>query len=197
MFLWYKRAEICFAYLSDVRSPVESESSRWLTRGWTLQELIAPAPGRVLQLRLEMEWTGWAIGRRWPSPYPAEFGNGDNIMDDDPYDKNHTALHPITLHPHGVTFRAVVGPATCHLDEKTSMKTQLVILNCCFQTDPLARLAFFVTVFDGLLARLEPPLLRALPSPGEGAVSVQSEVWGPGPGPGGKIKSSHSVCRLY
>ncbi|GKT90580.1 vegetative incompatibility protein HET-E-1 [Colletotrichum tofieldiae] len=33
MFRWYREAQICYAYLSDVR---------WFTRGWTLQELIAP-----------------------------------------------------------------------------------------------------------------------------------------------------------
>ncbi|KAN0083503.1 Heterokaryon incompatibility protein (HET) domain containing protein [Elaphomyces granulatus] len=56
MFAWYKGSEICYAYLGDVvrgfkqvdgsvfltytpdRSP-----SRWYTRGWTLQELLAPS----------------------------------------------------------------------------------------------------------------------------------------------------------
>jgi hypothetical protein len=46
MFLWYKKSDICYAYLDDVtsndaRSP-EFAGSRWFTRGWTLQELIAP-----------------------------------------------------------------------------------------------------------------------------------------------------------
>ncbi|KNG80571.1 HET and Ankyrin domain protein, partial [Aspergillus nomiae NRRL 13137] len=41
MFLWYQEATICYAYLFDV--PQEPfERSRWFTRGWTLQELIAP-----------------------------------------------------------------------------------------------------------------------------------------------------------
>ncbi|KAK4670045.1 uncharacterized protein QC763_208280 [Podospora pseudopauciseta] len=46
MFRWYHRADRCYAYLSDVNVPgepsVEVENSRWFTRGWTLQELIAP-----------------------------------------------------------------------------------------------------------------------------------------------------------
>ena len=49
MFRWYEQAAVCYAYLSDVKSdddPAVSESSfrnsRWFTRGWTLQELIAP-----------------------------------------------------------------------------------------------------------------------------------------------------------
>ncbi|KAI0378935.1 heterokaryon incompatibility protein-domain-containing protein [Hypomontagnella monticulosa] len=42
MFRWYKQATICYAYLADVTSTHEISGSRWLTRGWTLQELIAP-----------------------------------------------------------------------------------------------------------------------------------------------------------
>ncbi|KFY48760.1 hypothetical protein V495_01053, partial [Pseudogymnoascus sp. VKM F-4514 (FW-929)] len=49
MFRWYADAKICYAYLSDVEEVgegFEAESqfrkSRWFTRGWTLQELLAP-----------------------------------------------------------------------------------------------------------------------------------------------------------
>ncbi|EIW54397.1 HET-domain-containing protein, partial [Trametes versicolor FP-101664 SS1] len=41
MFQWYKQADVCYAYLADaVHSPFRR--SIWHTRGWTLQELIAP-----------------------------------------------------------------------------------------------------------------------------------------------------------
>lgn len=47
MFRWYQNSQICYAYLADVKSRSTSQdildqfkSSRWLTRGWTLQELI-------------------------------------------------------------------------------------------------------------------------------------------------------------
>lgn len=53
MFAWYARAEICYVYLSDVGSgseqvnqeddPLDFRKSRWFTRGWTLQELLAPS----------------------------------------------------------------------------------------------------------------------------------------------------------
>jgi hypothetical protein len=50
MYQWYQRAEICYVYLSDVLNPVggsemdsEFYRSKWFTRGWTLQELIAPS----------------------------------------------------------------------------------------------------------------------------------------------------------
>jgi hypothetical protein len=46
MFQWYRNAEKCYVYLSDVTVAPEWEEtlrrSRWFTRGWTLQELIAP-----------------------------------------------------------------------------------------------------------------------------------------------------------
>jgi len=49
MYVWYERADVCYAYLADVNShpPVQEDDtafcrSRWFTRGWTLQELIAP-----------------------------------------------------------------------------------------------------------------------------------------------------------
>ncbi|KAH7305824.1 heterokaryon incompatibility protein-domain-containing protein, partial [Stachybotrys elegans] len=50
MFRWYEQADICIALLSDVAEgeDVAAETSqfrkaRWFTRGWTLQELLAPA----------------------------------------------------------------------------------------------------------------------------------------------------------
>ncbi|KAK4641591.1 HNWD NOD-like receptor bm1 [Podospora bellae-mahoneyi] len=53
MFRWYRGAAKCYAYLVDVSIPLSSaddtsvwesafRASRWFTRGWTLQELIAP-----------------------------------------------------------------------------------------------------------------------------------------------------------
>jgi hypothetical protein len=53
MFRWYQKADKCYVYLSDVSTGKHSRSSellwerafrqsRWFTRGWTLQELLAP-----------------------------------------------------------------------------------------------------------------------------------------------------------
>ena len=65
MYKWYKRSKLCYVYLSDVTMTLEEirlkntfnkihstsdsaglmarfRNSRWFTRGWTLQELIAP-----------------------------------------------------------------------------------------------------------------------------------------------------------
>lgn len=46
MFGWYENAEVCYIFLSDMQSvfieSAEFQNSRWFTRGWTLQELLAP-----------------------------------------------------------------------------------------------------------------------------------------------------------
>lgn len=48
MFTWYEDAQVCYVYLDDVadNGDLNTESafakSEWFTRGWTLQELIAP-----------------------------------------------------------------------------------------------------------------------------------------------------------
>jgi hypothetical protein len=49
MFAWYHNALVCFAYLLDVSSGTDMGDpgldfgkSKWFTRGWTLQELLAP-----------------------------------------------------------------------------------------------------------------------------------------------------------
>jgi len=43
MFRWYRNAEICYVFLADLPSgSTYIGSCRWFTRGWTLQELLAP-----------------------------------------------------------------------------------------------------------------------------------------------------------
>ena len=56
MFRWYQKAVVCYVYLSDVSSPPFDNNDKvgrhlfepdlrrsvWFTRGWTLQELLAP-----------------------------------------------------------------------------------------------------------------------------------------------------------
>ncbi|KAM3534637.1 hypothetical protein MY4038_002049 [Beauveria bassiana] len=49
MYAWYRDAALCYAFLSDVPATVSDDDagafdrSVWFTRGWTLQELLAPA----------------------------------------------------------------------------------------------------------------------------------------------------------
>ncbi|KAL5613737.1 hypothetical protein FOVSG1_002800 [Fusarium oxysporum f. sp. vasinfectum] len=63
MYKWYQKATVCYAYLQDVTTETstitdvfhitEFGRSRWFTRGWTLQELIAP---QIVEL-CSKEWT--------------------------------------------------------------------------------------------------------------------------------------------
>jgi hypothetical protein len=70
MFHWYQNATKCYVYLSDVSTAQQKSSdqssnfpwesafrvSRWFTRGWTLQELLAP--GSVEFFSREGCWLG-------------------------------------------------------------------------------------------------------------------------------------------
>ncbi|KAI0173833.1 heterokaryon incompatibility protein-domain-containing protein [Pestalotiopsis sp. NC0098] len=45
MFQWYAQSQVCYAFLGDCVGELSEEllaSTRWISRGWTLQELIAP-----------------------------------------------------------------------------------------------------------------------------------------------------------
>ena len=49
MYTYYRNAEVCYAYLNDVPANLDHDTkidalrrSKWFTRGWTLQELLAP-----------------------------------------------------------------------------------------------------------------------------------------------------------
>jgi hypothetical protein len=55
MFRWYGDAKECYVYLADVPETIHEvhlpdskfRTSRWFTRGWTLQELLAPAADKL------------------------------------------------------------------------------------------------------------------------------------------------------
>jgi hypothetical protein len=60
MFNWYQKATVCYVYMDDVPSgtdPRDASSafakSRWFTRGWTLQELLAP----FVVLFFDQDWS--------------------------------------------------------------------------------------------------------------------------------------------
>lgn len=76
MFRWYQRASRCYVYLSDVSESFNGDGrssqgwelafrrSRWFTRGWTLQELLAPSSvqffskeGKLLGSKQSLEQT--------------------------------------------------------------------------------------------------------------------------------------------
>ncbi|KAK1750038.1 heterokaryon incompatibility protein-domain-containing protein [Echria macrotheca] len=62
MFNWYRRSKVCYVYLNDWLPDTENDwgtlarlgpPPRWFTRGWTLQELIAPIEVEFY----DMSWT--------------------------------------------------------------------------------------------------------------------------------------------
>ncbi|KAI1770026.1 HET-domain-containing protein [Hypoxylon cercidicola] len=58
MFAWYHGSRVCYAYLADVDGMSTFTNSRWFSRGWTLQELLAP----VEVVFFDKHWT--ALGDR-------------------------------------------------------------------------------------------------------------------------------------
>lgn len=90
MYRYYQEADVCFAYLDDVSGTSlpfnwkdqDFERSRWFTRGWTLQELIAPKQIKFFA----REWQSLGDASRLASTLgrvtgiPKEVILGDNPM---------------------------------------------------------------------------------------------------------------------
>ena len=75
MFQWYRSAEVCYTYLQDVDMEKfdgnilcneRGKPSEWFSRGWTLQELLAPRK----MLFFDMNWH--IIGDRYDLALPVE-----------------------------------------------------------------------------------------------------------------------------
>ncbi|KAF2163115.1 hypothetical protein M409DRAFT_37306, partial [Zasmidium cellare ATCC 36951] len=68
MYQWYANAIECYAYLSDVDDALDEtfeqlRSSVWFTRGWTLQELVAPKSVSFYTSNwIAMGWCGHETG---------------------------------------------------------------------------------------------------------------------------------------
>jgi hypothetical protein len=53
MFRWYQKADVCYAFLDDIHLVEQFDQARWFSRGWTLQELIAPREVRFFNSKWE------------------------------------------------------------------------------------------------------------------------------------------------
>jgi hypothetical protein len=49
MFRWYHNTSVCIVYLAETTSIDELYNDKWFTRGWTLQELLAPSTIRFFR----------------------------------------------------------------------------------------------------------------------------------------------------
>jgi len=62
MFNWYRNAAVCYAYLNDCTGPNDWQRSSWWSRGWTLQELIAPRKVIFYDRTWNLVGTKWSLG---------------------------------------------------------------------------------------------------------------------------------------
>lgn len=82
MYRYYKKANICYAYLEDVpfETPMREDggfaASRWFTRGWTLQELIAPTK----VVFLSTDWRNIGTKNSLDSVISRVTGIGQNVL---------------------------------------------------------------------------------------------------------------------
>ncbi|KAI1280225.1 heterokaryon incompatibility protein-domain-containing protein [Xylaria sp. FL0933] len=89
MFKYYQDAAFCVAFISDLPSPPNTAMinldferqfphCRWLTRGWTLQELIAPSQ----VFFYDSTWTFRGAKQDWKPLLFMETGVDESILDD-------------------------------------------------------------------------------------------------------------------
>lgn len=100
MYSFYEHAEVCFAYLADVDSKLDSEvegkqdalaasgmeddsvstrlaRSTWFTRGWTLQELLAPETVAFV----DCDWRIVGCKTAWERRYRVKYANLNNVIE--------------------------------------------------------------------------------------------------------------------
>ncbi|KAB5515512.1 heterokaryon incompatibility protein-domain-containing protein [Coniochaeta sp. 2T2.1] len=74
MYSWYANSDCCYVYLADVSAGgnfrEELKNSRWFTRGWTLQELLAP----LRSVLFATDWLSTITG------IPANILSGDKFV---------------------------------------------------------------------------------------------------------------------
>ena len=94
MYNWYQRARICYAYLVDVSKAdslvpehPELQASRWFTRGWTLQELLAPSN----VIFLASDWTEYGEKKMLSSSISAITSIDREVL------LGHTPLHAVSV----------------------------------------------------------------------------------------------------
>ncbi|KAI1389579.1 HET-domain-containing protein [Hypoxylon trugodes] len=88
MFQWYKKSTVCYVYLADVsaeddpfNTPSEFRNSRWFTRGWTLQEILAPTE----LVFFDRVWNEIEVDRISRSPSPSRIDRNINALQNQQY----------------------------------------------------------------------------------------------------------------
>ncbi|TVY55124.1 Vegetative incompatibility protein HET-E-1 [Lachnellula cervina] len=89
MYVWYERADICYAYLADINASTDTDiqslefrnhlaKAAWFTRGWTLQELLAP----VEMIFFAKDWTVIGNKRELRGALSSITGIDEDILED-------------------------------------------------------------------------------------------------------------------
>jgi len=107
MFAWYERSSICYIYLEDVppAGPCDHKaqgsafrSSRWFTRGWTLQELLASKRRQIFDSTWQRIYFDSVFNHHGPTseieysllseitgiPKPCLWGNSEPLIENRP-----------------------------------------------------------------------------------------------------------------
>lgn len=62
MYSWFQRAELCCVYLNSVTTMVDFMGTTWFKRTWTLLELLAPEPDKMLFFNKDWKCLGSKSG---------------------------------------------------------------------------------------------------------------------------------------
>ena len=88
MYVWYRRASVCFVYLEDFHyrghaSLAKFGQCRWFSRGWTLQELLAPYKIRFFDAAWHDFGTKQTLQRELlaATGIPSVYLDGDNLRE--------------------------------------------------------------------------------------------------------------------
>ncbi|KAM7193982.1 hypothetical protein V8F33_007488 [Rhypophila sp. PSN 637] len=200
MFYWYQNATKCYVILSDVSVPDLTDiaqPSAWFTRGWTLQELIAPASVEFFSLE------GHLLGDKKSLQHliceitsiPAEVLQNSthsfNVSDVKEWAKNRITTEPedqiycllsilnVFMIP---SYSEGIENATKRLDEeleRITSKTQFIV--------PYARNNNFIG-YESQLAELESMVLHG---------QQTTKIAITGPGGIGKMQQNYKNCSVF
>jgi len=133
MFRWYQHSRVCYAYLQDVPSGTDVyahgsafRKSRWFTRGWTLQELLAPQ-------KIEFYDTNWThILLLNTISYPTT-GPVDLISDITSIDyatfRHYNALYSVSSVPAACVFSWMARRSTTRVEDEAYCLLGLLNIN--------------------------------------------------------------------
>ncbi len=118
MFEWYRRAQVCYVFLADAPSPKPGETleeafrnARWLTRGWALQEFLAPGCIKL-------------FNSAWRKAEPSNFPSIFNHLESDDFELK-LLHHFTTIDRHNWRAAGVPTRLSCAASRQTSRREDM------------------------------------------------------------------------